>query len=403
MKLRRLPEDFRVEECTAFPLSEQGAYAVYRLEKRGIGTPEAIDQILRKWNVARNRVSYGGMKDRHAVTTQSVTIRNGMSKSLKLASFSLEYIGRSQRPFTANDIAGNKFEMVIRSLSDDEVHLALDAVPDVQRTGVPNYFDDQRFGSLTPDGEFIAAAWLKKDYERALWLTFAAYNRHDRLDERKQKELLRENWGNWSACKAALERSHRRSIITFLDDRPGDFRGAWARVRPDMRSLYLSAFQSHLWNEILVALLKQHCPADCLIPYSLKHSEVLFFHELNPDLLQQIADVSLPLPSGRHKLETGPVTALVVETLAAHGWTMDELRVRYPKDSFLSKSWRQAIIRIPDLTAAGDVDELSPQRKKLTLTFTLPRGSYATILIKRLTNVAELAIDDVETQDDESN
>ncbi|HQZ67425.1 MAG TPA: tRNA pseudouridine(13) synthase TruD, partial [Planctomycetaceae bacterium] len=63
MKLRRLPEDFRVEELTSIAASN-GAFALYRLTKTSIGTPEAISAIVERWKVQRKRISYGGLKDR---------------------------------------------------------------------------------------------------------------------------------------------------------------------------------------------------------------------------------------------------------------------------------------------------------------------------------------------------
>src|SRR5207245_4496050 len=72
---------------------------------------------------------------------------------------------------------------------------------------------------------------------------------------KQEKALLREFWGRWPEAKARLERSHARSLVTYLADHPTDFRGAFARVRRELRSLYFSAFQSHLWNLMLGRLI----------------------------------------------------------------------------------------------------------------------------------------------------
>ena len=61
-----------------------------------------------------------------------------------------------------------------------------------------------------------------------------------------------------------------------------------------------------------------------------------------------------------------------------------QLRVKYPRDSFFSKSWRQAIIQPGGLEQTSAADDLYPGKQKLQLCFELPRGSYATILVKRL-------------------
>ena len=61
MKLKCLPEDFQVTELTDRPTHGRGSFAIYRLTKRSLGTPEAIDAILWRWNLARQQVSYGGL------------------------------------------------------------------------------------------------------------------------------------------------------------------------------------------------------------------------------------------------------------------------------------------------------------------------------------------------------
>ena len=62
MKLKRLPEDFQVEELTAFAPGPTGEFALYRLTKRGLGTPETIQAITRRWQVAIrvSRRRFGG-------------------------------------------------------------------------------------------------------------------------------------------------------------------------------------------------------------------------------------------------------------------------------------------------------------------------------------------------------
>jgi tRNA pseudouridine13 synthase len=69
MKIKQQPQDFCVEELTSVQPGQDGPYAFYRLEKESLGTPEAIDAICRKWRIARRRIGYGGLKDRHAQTT----------------------------------------------------------------------------------------------------------------------------------------------------------------------------------------------------------------------------------------------------------------------------------------------------------------------------------------------
>ncbi len=179
MKQKRLPEDFQVEELTNF-LPSQGPYALYRLTKRGMGTPEAVQALEKRWRLVPGQVSLGGLKDRYAVTTQWITIRNGPRRNLKQTNLELVYQGRADRPFQPKDIAGNRFHLVLRGLSHEELTRAGRAFVEIERDGLPNYFDQQRFGSVGRSGDFIARAWCAEDHERAIWLVLADANPHDR-------------------------------------------------------------------------------------------------------------------------------------------------------------------------------------------------------------------------------
>jgi tRNA pseudouridine13 synthase len=90
----------------------------------------------------------------------------------------------------------------------------------------------------------------------------------------------------------------------------------------------------------------------------------------------------LPLPSARLKLDDHPLKAVYDCVLAPEGMELRQVRVKYPRDSFFSKGERPAVFWPADLSRDLAADDLYPQRQKLTLRFTLPRASYATILIK---------------------
>lgn len=390
MKLKRLPEDFQVDELTRVTPAA-GPFALYRMTKQSIGTPEVISSVVDRWKIPRRRISYGGLKDRHALTTQYVTVHHGPRKPLAQKSFELEYLGQVNRAFTASDIEGNRFAITLRDMTSDEASHAESAAQEVRRTGLPNYFDDQRFGSLGSSGEWIAKEWCQGNWERTLWLALADPHPDDRSDDRKQKKILRELWGRWGECKAALDRSHRRSIVTYLADKEAagkmiDFRGAFCNLNVDLRGLYLSAFQSALWNRMLTRRLKELVSEEAVIPFELKSGPACFVtsFEATSGSNAQLED-ELPLPSARGKLEDGPTLDLLNRVIAEEGLERRQLRVKYPRDSFFSKSSRRTVIEVSELELQPDDDELYPGKKKVKLTFDLPRGSYATILVKRLT------------------
>jgi tRNA pseudouridine13 synthase len=384
MKLKCQPEDFRVEERTSFA-PDGGPFALYRVTKRGLGTPEAVEAILRRWRVSRDRLSYGGLKDRHAVTVQHVTIRNGPRRNLKQTGMEVAYQGQCSRPFEPRDIASNAFCIVLRDAAGDEAARAAEALDATLRDGVPNYFDEQRFGSVGESGDFIARAWCLGDYQRALWLALADPNPHDRSRLRSQRAVVRKYWGDWKRVAAELGRSSWQDIVRHLIDHPQDFRGAMARLGRDLRSIYLAALQSHLWNQMLAELLRQRLPADRLTALPVAGQPMPCPRDLSSGERESLGLVELPLPSARNRRELAPWQEIARRALEPLGLAIPQLRVKYPRDSFFSKGSRAALFFPEHVEYCIDADELHRGRTKIVLQCGLPRGAYATVLIRRMT------------------
>lgn len=390
MKLRRLPEDFHVEELADVTVGG-GPFALYRLTKKSMGTPEAIRAIVERWKVHRKRISFGGLKDRHAVTIQYLTIHNGPRKALRQSSIELEYLGQVSTPFTPADFHANRFHLVLRDMQTIEAEEAQAALSHVQQTGLPNYFDDQRFGSLGDSSDWIARAWCLGDWERALWLALADPHAHDSAPEKRQKQILREMWGEWAVCERALDGSSRRGIVSQLVNnlkagRDPDFRSALARINVDVRGLYLSAYQGALWNRWLTRFIEDQCHSESLIGFDLLSGRGVFPQTLTSDAARILNDAELPLPCARIDRPEGIVGDLLDDVLREESIELRQLRVKYPRDSFFSKGMRRVFLRPTVLMSQIDEDELHDRRMKLTLSFELPRGAYATMLVKRLTS-----------------
>jgi tRNA pseudouridine13 synthase len=391
MKLKCQPDDFRVEEVTEARPGASGRYTFYRLTKQDQGTIEAVGEMCRRWNLSSRQVSYAGLKDRHAATIQYLTIADGPPRRMSAPRFELEPMGRLARPYSSRQLVGNRFELVLREFEADDLERAMAQVEDIPRVGLPNYFDDQRFGSVGRAGEFAAEAWLRGDHERALKLAIAEPNPTDRSSAKGEKAILRSHWGHWVEAKRLLPRSSARSIVTYLVDHPADFRGAFARLRRELRMLYFSAFQSHLWNLLLAGWLQSHAAPEELVPVELKVGTFPFPRGMNPDRVQALSRSGLPLPSARTPEPQGPLGEVVRQVLAPWQLEWKDLRIKHLKDVFFSKGSRSCLFFPEHLRVEPRADELHPGRLALRLAFELPKGSYATILVKRITDAAESA------------
>ncbi len=387
MKLKQSPDDFQVDELTNIVPGTSGDFSLYRLEKVGWTTHDALQLVRRRWQIDASRLSYGGLKDRHARTWQYFTIFRGPQRNLHQQGCIVTYLGKVPHPFVASDIRGNRFRVTLRALPPAKAQAIAARVPAVLACGVPNYFDDQRFGSVGPEGGFIALELIRGQYEQALHLALAAPYEHDRAAVKREKAILRAHWNDWPTCKAQLPRGHARSIVDYLVQHPTDFRGAVARLKPELRSLYLAAYQSHLWNALLAAWIRRYAEPGNLASMRLKLGQMPVPLAWNADA-PDWRNVTLPLPSARLKVEPqAPWAELLAQMLHAEGLRLEDIRIRAFDHPYFAKGERPAFIVPHELTCTLMADDRHPGKTQAILAFELPRGAYATMVVKRLTSV----------------
>lgn len=149
-KIRSSVEDFQVDELLGFEPSGEGEHACLLIRKRNTNTAFVAEQLARLAGVKPMDVSYAGLKDRYAVTTQwfSLYLSNKPEPDwTRLNSDEIEVlqVTRHNRKLRRGALQGNCFKLVIRELQGDladiEARLQL-----IARQGVPNYFGEQRFG-----------------------------------------------------------------------------------------------------------------------------------------------------------------------------------------------------------------------------------------------------------------
>ncbi len=384
MHIKAIPEDFQVEERTDAVAEGAGDFAFYRLEKTGWTTPDALQAIRRRWTIDTRRLSHGGLKDRHAKTVQFFTIFRGPQRQLHHERIAVTYLGQRSKPYTADEILANRFQVVIRDLTTAAIARAVAALDEVRQVGVPNYFDDQRFGSVADSEAFFAKFLIQGNFEQALKTALTATYEFDRSAQKKEKSILRDHWGKWARCKELLPKGGTRSLIESLVRSPDDFKGAIARMRADLRSLYLSAYQSHLWNRMIAAWLVEK-GLDC-VQVPLRLGEVPMLRTVDADALQELQALQWPLPSARFQFaENDPRQPIFDRVLAAEGLTQAEFKIQGLREAFFSKGDRPALCLPTDVKHDEEYDDLHKGKEMLTLRFDLPRGSYATLIVKRIT------------------
>ncbi|MFD0726614.1 tRNA pseudouridine(13) synthase TruD [Lysobacter brunescens] len=149
-RMRTTPEDFVVEEIDAFEASGSGEHLLLTIEKRGMNTAFAAKRIAQWAGVAESAIGYAGLKDRHAVTRQRVSVwipKKIAPDIATLQSDELKVLAHAwhSRKLPRGALAGNRFVLTLREVEGDAA--AIEArLQAIAARGVPNYFGEQRFG-----------------------------------------------------------------------------------------------------------------------------------------------------------------------------------------------------------------------------------------------------------------
>ncbi|MFO7180341.1 MAG: tRNA pseudouridine(13) synthase TruD [Pseudomonadota bacterium] len=155
-------EDFRVDEIPAYTPSGSGEHWYVRVEKRGVTTPDLVRAIARTAGVAERDIGYAGLKDRHGVTTQWLSLP-ARAKAPELWELPNEArvldVSRHGNKLRTGHLLGNRFRIVLVDVPPGGEQRAQAVVARLAERGLPNAFGAQRFGR---DGDNLgrALAWL---------------------------------------------------------------------------------------------------------------------------------------------------------------------------------------------------------------------------------------------------
>lgn len=143
------PDDFHVNELFEGTFSGEGEHILLKIEKKGVTTEEVVKSLSRLINKSPKLISYAGLKDRQALTTQWISIHapgeeiEGVGV-LQAPGWKVIEHTRHNKKLRPGYLSGNEFMIRLRDITQtDEI---IDRINSIQLTGVPNYFGEQRFG-----------------------------------------------------------------------------------------------------------------------------------------------------------------------------------------------------------------------------------------------------------------
>jgi tRNA pseudouridine13 synthase len=386
-RLRATAEDFIVEEIPAEKKQTSGPYLICRLTKKNWELQHAVKEIAKRLGISHRRIGWAGTKDRNAVTTQWISLYNvtpSQAAAVSLKDITLEPIGQSNEGLSLGDLLGNRFDIVIRDPDPGDLDGRVRSVSETVATGVPNYFGLQRFGAIRPVTHRVGEWILKGDYEQAV-LTYIG------MEFPGEPEGIRTIRSAFCATRdpapalhaLPVQMNYERAMLHHIVERPGDYTGALQVLPPKLLSMFVSAFQSYLFNLALSRriddgfALDDPQPGDRLLfangrtdTVTAANSSAVKIH-----LKRGRCTIALFMP-GKEKFEAKTPGEQATEALLAeYGITPEDferasvfVRTKY------EGAWRPALLRTEIQSAI--------EGESLHLKFSLPPGHYATTVCR---------------------
>jgi len=382
MKIKEKLEDFVVSEIADIYPEGKGEYSLYMLKKLNISTWDALGKIAKKLRISMDSINYGGLKDKKAIAHQFITIKGGPKRDIKEKEFELIYLGKTTKPMSKDLLIGNKFEIIVRDFQIEEKKFDRE-VELVRKFGLSNYFNEQRFGSIKSSKEFAAKEIILGNYERALYLMMAEGSAVDIEKTRKFRECLKKHWGNFEKCLEFAKVNWEKNLLNFLiTHKPSKrtFKRALNLVDKEYLFFLGNAYQSYLWNEVLKEVILR-----LEIPYfeiSYLLGKLFFYKEVPADKWEILQNLKLPLPSPKlkfkEKFENLNLEEIYNEIYKREG--LDNIKnLRSFIKGLIFKTYPRPAVIFPEKLEWEKLDNTT-----IKIKFTLEKGAYATLVVKRL-------------------
>lgn len=385
-RLRTTPADFVVEEIPG-PVGDEGPYLICRLTKREWDLQRAVKELAKKLGISHRRIGWGGTKDKHAITTQLISLYSVSPEEIgqvHMKDLSIEVVGRSKEALSLGAHLGNRFAIVIRDARPEDLGGHVDAVTPCIGEGVPNYFGLQRFGVIRPLTHIVGEQILRGDYEGAV-LTYVG--QACPLEPEGVQEVRRAFAGDRDPVAAIrhlpAQMSYERALLHHLAANPGDYAGALQNLPPKLLSLFVSAFQSYLFNMALSLRLEEGGslttpePGDRLVFANGREDRVTAANQGAAAIHvgRERCRIALFIPGGAAYTREGDADRYIAGLMEEY--SIDEGRFR-DAAAFVHTRFEGALRPIAlRATVAAEVTG-----NDVSLGFTLPPGQYATTVCR---------------------
>jgi tRNA pseudouridine13 synthase len=394
-RIKETLEDFRVEELPLYDICGQGTHLYFRVTKAGIPTPVAVQRLARFLGVHPAEVGFAGLKDAQAITTQLMSVefaQSGRLERFRDAQMKVEPLGYHRNKLRPGLLAGNRFYVRIRGVGEAQAPAAQAILDVLARRGVPNYFGHQRFGSRGDTGA-LGAAIVRNDLKEFVAIFLGRAMPTDPPDCKAARDAF--DAGYYGRAMQRWPRhftDQRRALVAYK--RKQNPLAAMSAVDKRLRRLFVSAFQSEIFNAVLARRIDR---LDEVMAGDLAQKSdtggIFPVEDLAADLPRAARfEISAtgPIVGFQGDLAGGEPGRIEQEVLARHGVHFEDFRrAGAVKSRGSRRALRFAMVE-PRLAPGRDM-----KGEFLELSFTAPSGCYATVVLRELMKTdAEPAADE---------
>ena len=266
--LKRVPEDFVVDEVSRFPpQDDEGGFVIATVTSTNWETNRLVRQLGQAMHMSRNRINFAGTKDKRGVTSQLMSFEASLEavQQIGVHDVSITNAYRSRKHITIGDLIGNSFRIWVRDCRVKEDELRRDVEETLQQLnllgGFPNFFGVQRFGSLRPITHIVGKHIIRGDMEGACM----AYVGEPVEQESPQAKEARGYVDRTKDFQGALPLfpqvlTFERMMVGYLARNPGDYAGAIGVLPPNLQMMFVHAYQSYLFNRMLCERVRRGLP-----------------------------------------------------------------------------------------------------------------------------------------------
>lgn len=363
--IKTTASDFIVREIISKSVSKkidsQGRYPVFVLKKQGIDTNHVLAEL---YNKTRIRLKALGLKDASAVTEQYVcaTGRNNTSKidDYVAAKYSLKKIGYLPKPLSKKDMIGNRFTIKIKDAGGDVSDFT-------EHNKILNFFGYQRFGSSRPVTHLVGKAMVQRNFEKAIELLLS-YTFHDDpnieiRNKLKDKNDLRQIIDDIPP-KMDIERLVAKE---WLDS--GNAVLALRAIPLHLRRFFVQSYQSYIFNRTLSKAYSNG--EELFVP---QESDVCFDKKAVLGKYDNMNDQKLAVPLvGNSYYKKTRFDYYISAILQEEEVSNKDFFIRELQEASVEGGFRHASLVCSDFKVDNN-----------TLSFSLLRGSFATILLREI-------------------